>query len=325
MLMKRILFLLLAGCTVVCAETKEQINKSFAAQPGGKLTVEVEFGSIQVTTNTGTEVTINVMRKIVRRSKADEETFLREHPVEISQDDNQVRVISRSKVKSLGWFRGIQRNEAKYIISVPAQFSAELKAAGGGITVDDLTGNVEAQTSGGGLKFARLRGPLHGETAGGGIRVLDCEGALKVNTSGGGIEVAAGSGSLEANTSGGSIDVHDFQGATHVETSGGGINLQNVAGRVEGSTSGGSISARLSSPSPEEVRLETSGGGVMVQVPETWAFNLDASTSGGDVSSEVPVTVVGKTERSSLRGTVNGGGKPIFLRTSGGSIRIHKL
>jgi len=38
----------------------------------------------------------------------------------------------------------------------------------------------------------------------------------------------------------------------------------------------------------------------------------------------LPVTVTGKTEHSRLKGPVNGGGKPVYLRTSGGSIHIKR-
>jgi len=323
--MKRAVILLLGSCLVVCAETKEQINKSFAVQPGGKLVIDVEFGSIDVATNSASEVTIDVLRKVSRRSKANEEQFLREHPVNISQDGNTVTITSHGKSRNFGWWHGSQRTEAKYTVTVPSQFNAQLKTSGGGVVVGDLTGDVNSRTSGGSLKFRRLHGPLDGETSGGSIRVADCEGDLRVHTSGGGIDVAGGSGSLEGGTSGGSVSVRDFRGATHVGTSGGGITIENVAGRITGSTSGGSISARLSSPAAEEVKLETSGGGVTIRVPEAWAFNLDAATSGGGVSSDLPVTVVGKTQRNSLKGSVNGGGKSMFLRTSGGSIHVSKL
>ena len=323
--MKAILTVLLASCAVVCAETTEQINKSFAVQPGGKLVIDVDFGSVDVSTNSAGEVAIDVMRKVSRRNKADEEQFLRDQPVNISQSGNTVTISSHAKNKTVKWWHGWQRNEAKYTITLPSQFNAQLKTAGGGVGVSDLTGEVKAVTSGGGLKFSHLHGPLDGDTSGGSIRVADCEGDLKVNTSGGGIDLTGGSGSLAAGTSGGSVKVKNFRGATHVETSGGGISLENIAGRVNGSTSGGSITARLSASEAEEVRLETSGGGVTVLVPESWAFNLDASTSGGGVSSDLPVTVVGKTERSSLKGAVNGGGKQVFLRTSGGSIHVKKL
>jgi len=316
---------LLTGCLTVSAETEEQINKRFAVEPGGKLVVDVDFGTIDVNTNATGEVIVDILRKVTRGGRADEESFLAERPVTFSQDGNTVTIHSRAKNKPSWSWRGKQRTEAKYTITVPARFDAQLKTSGGGIAVSDLTGEVKAGTSGGGLKFARLHGPLNGGTSGGSIRVAACEGTMKIHTSGGGIEVTGGSGALDGDTSGGSVAVRDFHGPVRVESSGGGINIENVTGKVEGSTSGGSISARFASPLSDEVKLETSGGGVTVRVPEKSAFDLDAATSGGGVSSELPVTIAGKPSRSRLKGPVNGGGKQVVLRTSGGSIQVKKL
>ena len=46
---------------------------------------------------------------------------------------------------------------------------------------------------------------------------------------------------------------------------------------------------------------------------------LDAATSGGLVRTELPVTTTEMGEHK-LTGTINGGGNPIYARTSGGSI-----
>ncbi len=322
--MKNSLILLLASSLAAFGETDEQITKSFAVHPGGKLVVDVDFGSIDITTNAANTVSVDVIRKVGRSSKADEEAFLRDRPVTFSQDGDTVTISSRAKTKLSGWWHGFQRNEGKYTISVPAQFTAKLKTSGGGIAVSDLTGGVEARTSGGGLRFARLHGALNGETSGGGIHMIACEGPLKIHTSGGGIEVAGGSGSLEGGSSGGSVTVKDFHGSARVETSGGGITIENVAGKVDGSTSGGSISASFSSPLSEEVNLETSGGGVTLRVPGSSAFDLDARTSGGGVDSDLPVAVTGKIDHGHLKGPVNGGGKQVVLRTSGGGIHVKK-
>ncbi|MHB8524469.1 MAG: DUF4097 family beta strand repeat-containing protein [Limisphaerales bacterium] len=116
-----------------------------------------------------------------------------------------------------------------------------------------------------------------------------------------------------------------FRGPARVQSSGGGLTIQNVVGKVDGSTSGGSISASFSLPLSDDVRLETSGGGVTMRVVATSAFDLDASTSGGGVNSDLPVTVVGKIARNHLKGPVNGGGRSVILRTSGGSIHVRKL
>jgi len=322
--MKHTLILLVASCLVAFAETDEQMNKSFPAQLGGKLVVDVDFGSIDVTTSASNEVTVDVYRTVTRSSKADEEAFLQDRPIIFSQEGNTVTVSSRAKTKNKNWWQGNKRTEAKYTIAVPRSFNAQLKTSGGGVSVKDLSGDVKAETSGGGFRFDRLHGTLTATTSGGAIHVSECEGPLKVRTSGGGIDVTGGSGSLDGETSGGPVTVKDFRGPARLESSGGGLTIENVAGKVDGSTSGGSISARFSSPLSDEVKLETSGGGVTLRVPDSSAFDLDAATSGGSVASDLPVSVVGKVNHSHLKGPVNGGGKPVHLRTSGGSIHIKK-
>lgn len=326
--MKLTSFLLLLTSCAALAVTEEQINKTFNASPGGTVIVDVEFGSIDVNTNAGGGVAVDVWRKIGRKSKTDEEKFLRDHPVTFAQEGNTVTVRCRYKEKnSSSWFNwgSGNRNEAKYTVRVPTEFKAQLNTAGGSISVSDLTGKVKANTSGGSLRFTHIHGPLDGNTSGGSIRVADCEGNIQVETSGGGIEVNGGSGSLKGGTSGGSVAVKTFNGPAAVQTSGGGITIENVNGKVQGSTSGGSINATLLSPLPGNVSLSTSGGSVTAKVPETAAFNLDAETSGGGVSCELPVTIVGKKERNELKGPVNGGGPTVSLHTSGGSIRVKKF
>lgn len=323
--MKLTATLLLTSCLVLCAETEEQINKRFTVQAGGKLVIDVDFGSIDVTTNATSEVVVDVLRKVNRGNKADEESFLQERPITFSQDGNTVTIQSRAKTKVNWSWRGTQRVDGKYAITVPAQFSAELKTAGGTIAVSDLTGEVKSGTGGGALKFLRVQGPVDGRTSGGGIHVTDCAGTLKINTSGGAIDLSGGSGSVSGKTSGGPIALKDFHGAAQVKTSGGGITIENVSGKVDGSTSGGPILASFASPLSDEVKLETAGGGVTLRVPEKSAFDLDASTSGGRVSSDLPVSSGDKPSRGRLKGPVNGGGKPVVLRTSGGSIHVKAL
>lgn len=312
------------GLVSASAATEENLERTFPLQPSGRLVVEVDFGSIEVSTNDTGEVDIQVWRRVTRGTKADEEAFLQERPVTFSAEGNTVSIRSKAKSKQAGLWKGTQRTEAKYTITVPVQCDTQLKTAGGGIEVRDLRGEVNAHTSGGGLKFARLHGPLEGRTSGGSIHVGDCNGTLKVVTSGGGIDVTGGSGTLDGHTSGGSVTVKSFRGPVRVDTSGGGIRLDGVTGDVAGSTSGGSIQAAFTALSGK-VKLETTGGGVTVRLPEDAAFDLDAATSGGSASSELPVTITGAKSRNHLRGAVNGGGKPVVLRSSGGSVQVKKL
>jgi hypothetical protein len=317
--------LLLISAVVAQAVTEEKLHKNFSAQPGGTLAVEVDFGSVDVSTNGTGEVVVDVYRKIGRSKKADEEAFLQDNPVEITQDGNTVTIRSHGKPKWSWSMTGRNQNDAKYTITVPSQFNAQLKTGGGGIHVVDLTGEVKGQTGGGGLAFARLHGPVKGDTGGGGITASDCEGALNLRTGGGGIDVTGGGGSLSSSTGGGSVNVKRFQGSAHATTGGGGLAFENVAGGLEASTGGGSIRAVLPSELSDGVKLSTGGGGIRLSVPGTAAFDLDAKTAGGSVSTDVTVAVIGKMERGRLHGKVNGGGKTVQLRSSGGGIQVKKL
>ena len=322
-----ICLLWLAGTLAVSAATEEKINRRFSVHPDGTLVVEVDFGSLDISTNATSEVVVDVWRKIGRSKKADEEAFLRDNPVTFSQDGDTVTIRAQHDSKvTQSWFSRVRnQNEAKYTITVPAQFNASLRTGGGGIAVADLTGETKAHTGGGGLSLSRLHGPIEGNTGGGGIHAADCSGAIKLNTGGGGVEVIGGSGSLNARTGGGGVTVRRFDGVADLKTGGGGIALENVTGKVEGSTGGGGIDLVLPTELAETVNVSTAGGGISVRVPETTAFNLDAHTSGGGVTSELPVTSPGKPVPGRLEGPVNGGGKAVVLRSGGGNIHLKKL
>jgi hypothetical protein len=276
----------LLGCFAAFAETEEHLEKQFNAESGGKIVLDVDFGSIEITTSPKNEVKVDVFRKVKRGGKQDEEAFLKERPVNFAQDGKTITIQSRAKTKN-SW-RGSQRTEGKYTIVVPAEFDAQIKTSGGNISITDLRGDVKAKTSGGNLKFTRVRGPLDADTSGGNIRVADCDGPLTL------------------------------------DTSGGSIDIDNATAKIEASTSGGDVSARFAGPLSDAVTLRTSGGNVTLRVPEKSAFDLDASTSGGSVSSDLPVQTEGKPKRTHLRGPVNGGGKSVVLKTSGGNVHVKK-
>ena len=319
---KSIIVLLLAS-TAAYAATEEHLTKTFPVTTGGTLIVDVDFGAIEVDTNAApAEISVDAWRKVTRKTKSDEERFLRDHPVQFDNDGKTLKILCRSKEKNL--FSGKNRNEGKYLIHVPAQFNTRLNTAGGEVSVSGLTGETRVNTSGGRLGFAHLHGPLTGVTSGGDVHLADCDGTAKVGTSGGKIEATACAGSLDATTSGGPISVQTFQGPAVLETSGGSISLSKIGGRLQASTSGGSIGLVMIAPVPGEISLSSSGGNLNLEAPENAAFNIDARTSGGEVACDLPVTVKGKLESERLNGTVNGGGPEVVLRTDGGDIRIRK-
>ncbi|WP_100644141.1 DUF4097 family beta strand repeat-containing protein [Alteromonas facilis] len=145
---------------------------------------------------------------------------------------------------------------------------------------------------------------------------------IDVNTAGGSIKVEDLVGNVDAKTSGGSISLGDIKGDIDVHTSGGSIRVDSVYGDIQAHTSGGSINVDFKQQITQDAKLTTSGGSITAYLPEDIQIDLSASTSGGSVRSEFDVD--GKVTKRSIRGEINGGGPELTLRTSGGSVKIHK-
>ena len=82
--------------------------------------------------------------------------------------------------------------------------------------------------------------------------------------------------------------------------------------------------AEFAGPPRADCTLHTEGGNVTVRIPEAAAVNLDAHTDGGTTRTDLPVQIRGEQDGGSLRGTINGGGPMLKLKTEGGNIRVLK-
>jgi DUF4097 and DUF4098 domain-containing protein YvlB len=319
--------LILVSLTTVgaIAATEENVHETRPAKSGGTLVVDVDFGSIDVAPGEADKVVIDAHRKVEMSSKDKEQEYLAAAPLTITTEGDKVIVRAIRKHESLGrqvWrMMGHSRTEGRYTIKVPANFNVNLNTSGGDISANGLTGEIKVDTSGGDLKFAQIHGDIHADTSGGDIIAKDCDGATDLDTSGGRIEVTGGRGKLTVDTSGGNVTVLNRVGDTKVESSGGKLRLGNISGKLNAETSGGSVSAILPSPVAGDVRLETSGGSITVVTPPNAALTIDAETSAGSVRSDLPIANM-RRDDDSLKGTINGGGTKLVLRSSAGSIEI---
>jgi DUF4097 and DUF4098 domain-containing protein YvlB len=145
---------------------------------------------------------------------------------------------------------------------------------------------------------------------------------LNLDTNGGSIEISNLAGKIDAHTSGGSISLGHIDGLVDVNTSGGSIDVDEVTGTINARTSGGSINASISKQPTGDSKLSTSGGSITVYLAKDIAVDLNAHTNGGRVSSDF--TVDGRIKKKSIRGSINGGGPDLVLKTSGGNVKIRK-
>lgn len=306
------------------AASEERINRDIDVRPGGKLVLDVDFGTVDLSSGTDTKVTLDAFRSIDFGDEAKEKEYLAAVPTIITTEGNIVTVRARAtKQARHNWFHHI-RTDGRYTIRVPKNFAADLNTGGGNISAGELVGDFRADSGGGDLRFSHLRGPLFARSGGGQIKLDDCDGTAEIRTGGGDIVFTESKGTLRARTGGGTIEVRNFIGDTDVSTGGGEVTLQKIDGAITGETSGGSITASVAGSAVKKINLESSGGDIDLTLPKSATANITAETSAGRITTNLPLEST-RADDEHLRGKLNGGGPSVVLRTSGGSISINSV
>ncbi len=126
---------------------------------------------------------------------------------------------------------------------------------------------------------------------------------------------------VSVETVNGSVSLTGISGELEADTTNGAIEVVRCAGTVDASTTNGAIRAELLTVSSKPMKFDTTNGGITLIVPQQLAADLNAATTNGSVRSDLPLTTT-KLSRTALRGTLNGGGPEIRLRTTNGGITI---
>lgn len=127
---------------------------------------------------------------------------------------------------------------------------------------------------------------------------------------------------LNVETVNGHIEVTDLAGNLKLDTTNGRIEVNRCRGSIDAETTNGRIEAELLAVTGgRPMHFETTNGGISVKVPRNLAASIDASTTNGGITTELPVTSK-DIHRNALRGTINGGGAELKLRTTNGSISV---
>jgi DUF4097 and DUF4098 domain-containing protein YvlB len=318
--LRNTLFVLLISLSASVA-SEENLSQQIEVTPGGKLIVDVDFGTIQVGAGADGKIALEAHRRVEFGDESKEKEYFAAAPITVTKEGNVVTVRARRKESWTNWNFGHSRMDASYTLHVPKKFDLDLRTSGGDIAAVDVSGNLKAHTSGGKLEFADLEGTLTANTSGGSIKVEGCRCPTEIKTSGGDISVMNGTGVLHAQTSGGRIEVHNLSGDADLETSGGNLILEKIRGKLVGKTSGGSIHTSIPGEVAGDMQLRTSAGNIELAVPENAALDIDARTNVGRVISELPLTTT-ESGHEHLRGKLNGGGKSVVLETSAGSITL---
>jgi DUF4097 and DUF4098 domain-containing protein YvlB len=108
--------------------------------------------------------------------------------------------------------------------------------------------------------------------------------------------------------------------SVEARSSGGSVKINGEAGYVKAKSSGGSVYVNISNLS-KEMYLESSGGGIEAVILNGKNLGLDLDLSSKKVTIDLN-NFSGKAEKNYVRGTMNNGGIPVYMRAAGGNVTV---
>ena len=291
--------MLLAVVAATPSARAEDVNKSFTVNGRAIVRVDTNDGSVRVTSGDNKEVQFHVEYQGYELNRT-----LR---VDTRQDGDKVELVARVS-GHWGFSWGGHGRNLHIEVRMPRSGDLQVSSGDGAVEASSVDGNITVSTGDGSVKANDLNGTIDLHTGDGSINVNQLKGEIKMRT---------GDGSIEA---------HGLDGKVTADSGDGHIKLE---GRFDGlniKTGDGSVEARVGNGSRMNTawNIHTGDGSVDMTLPGDLQANIDASTGDGHISLGMPVTVEGSFSNSQIHGKMNGGGQPLVIHTSDGSIRLSK-
>jgi len=216
------------------SRVQAEYHQSYPMQPGSRLTVNNQNGSIEIAGWDQNTLDISATRYAETQQVLDQLKI----DVTTAGDGVHVRTIVPQESENAG---------VKYVIKVPRRAElAEIRSTNGAIRVNDVEGSASLHTSNGSVHASKTRGKLQIDTSNGAVAVQNIDGDTVVHTSNGSVRAdleESRSGAITLTTTNGSVD----------------LKLGAVTqGEVKAATSNGSITVRIPAVAGAHVKAETS-------------------------------------------------------------------
>jgi DUF4097 and DUF4098 domain-containing protein YvlB len=294
--------------------------KTFDLNQSGILNARSSGGGIIVKSHDRKKVVVDVFirknGKLLSPSDPAVTDVLELYNLEIEKNGTVITANVQRKVRINPW----NNTGISLTITVPRQMSCNVSSSGGGLRISGVEGTHSFSSSGGGIHLDDITGTTQAGSSGGGVTATNQNGDIHLSSSGGGVTLDGAHGSVYAHSSGGGVHLNNIHGDVDAGSSGGGVSVTGEAASVKAKSSGGPVRVNIGNLS-RELYLESSGGGIDATIQNGESLGLDLDLSSDKVNIELH-NFSGRVEKSRVRGTLNGGGIPIYMHSSGGNVNV---
>lgn len=308
--------LFLIATSVQAQEKKYSFEEQYNISVPANLKISSSDGDVQV--YPGNEGTIKVFYQVYKGNtfmKISKEE-LEEHVIlTIKHNDNLLDI----SVKSRNHNNWNNQYNVSFDIYTPTQTSCKLNSSDGDIVLSGLNSDQYCKTSDGDIRVMKVEGRIGLHTSDGDIDAIAINGSVDMETSDGDIYAETiNGGDIIMETSDGDISIKDVSGGINASTSDGDIVANNCSGSMTASTSDGDIRGNFIKIT-DELSFITSDGDIDISVPKGIGLNLKLK---GETLKTPMMDYSGRTDKHHIDGKVNGGGIPVELITSDGTITL---
>ena len=294
--------LLLASCAGLGGfdRVTEDFHYSHDLQPGGRLDLETDNGSVDITGWDQNRIEISGQK--YARSKEE----LKQVKVVIQVDGNNVKI--RTDHPHNSWHSGYG---ARYQIRAPRQISLGLvQSTNGAITAEDLSGPGRVQTTNGSVSLTRIEGDYDAHTTNGSIHIADGSGNFRLHTTNGALKGNLKKGAIISETTNGGVDFT--------------VDSPTPAQPFRLHSTNGGITLRLANFAENPIKADTTNGGIRLYLPAGANAMLSADNSNSSITTDFTLSGSVNQSKHHVSGQLGSGGPPIELHTSTGGIHIQK-
>ena len=249
-------------------------------------------------------------------------------------------------------------------ITVPKKALLAIHSEKGDVTVSDMASQVSIDNGNGDIEVRGTAGDVSVDMRRGDAKISDTKGDVKISGHGGSVEVVNAGGSFTINgefvgpvraervtkgvrfvshrtdltltqlsghmeASSGNLEVVDAPGNLILRTRDEDITIENAGGKINIDDRNSNIQVRFSSPPKDDIQITNASAPITLTLPESSSFEILADCHSGEIDSEFESDSLKLTKTESgdshLEGKYGRGrGPKIILRTTYGSISIHK-
>jgi hypothetical protein len=324
--------------------------------PNARITIRGGHGDISVRSSDEAEIRVNGKKNVRSWSETDAQRVAEHVGVEIVQNGDGYEVHPSGG--------GDSRVSVDMDVVVPKKSQVTIRNDRGDISVADMATPVTINGGNGDVEVRNTTGDVSIDMRRGDAKVSGTKGDVKISGSGDSVEVVNATGNFTINgefvgpvraekvakgvrfvshrtdltltqlsgrmeAGSGNLEVVDAPGNLILRTHEEEVSIENAGGKIKVDNRNGNVEVRFSFPPKEDIEINNASAAITLGLPGSANFEIVADCHSGDIDSEFQADSLKQTTTGSgdshLEGKYgNGRGPKITLKTSYGSISIHK-